>query len=152
MHYIYHIKNFIHSTGEIGKIGASTKPKFRVKQQGYTDYEILEEYECIYTTSKRELELQKQYGYPVDCIPYHISYQNLMKNWSIKKCSIANKSRKTMGHPTSHPIIVLRGSKIVAEYKSISECARDMELDKGNIHKTLKGIYKHHKGYTFNLK
>lgn len=58
MYYIYHI---------IGKkIGCSKNPERRVKQQGYTQFEILEQYEDINIASERELELQKQYGYKVD--------------------------------------------------------------------------------------
>ena len=66
MYYIYHIPTFTHKDGSVGKIGCSTNPNGRVKQQGYSDYEILEEHTCIDTVSKRELELQKEYGYPID--------------------------------------------------------------------------------------
>lgn len=66
IYYIYHLPHFIHKDGSIGKIGVSEKPKIRTKNQGYADYEILEEYTCIYKVSDREIELQKQYGYPVD--------------------------------------------------------------------------------------
>jgi hypothetical protein len=64
-YYIYHIPNV--------KIGVSTEPEARVAKQGYTDYEILETHKCIYEVSERERELQKQYGYKVDDVPYHIS-------------------------------------------------------------------------------
>lgn len=58
MYYIYHI---------IGKkIGCSKNPKRRVKQQGFTEFEILEQHEDINIASERELELQKQFGYKVD--------------------------------------------------------------------------------------
>jgi len=75
MYYIYHIPDYVWKNGRIGKIGASTQPEIRVKKQGYTDYEILEEHSCIYKVSDRELELQKQYGYPIDSIPYYQSRQ-----------------------------------------------------------------------------
>ena len=59
MYYIYHIPNV--------KIGCTSNPKKRIEEnQGYTDYEILEEHTCIDTASKREIELQKKYGYRVD--------------------------------------------------------------------------------------
>jgi hypothetical protein len=61
-YYIYHIPGV--------KIGCSDKPSRRVKSQGYIDFEILEEHECIYKASDREIELQKQYGYLVDKILY----------------------------------------------------------------------------------
>ena len=44
--------------------------KSRLKNQGFTDYEVLETHECKYTASNREIELQKEYGYPVDKTPY----------------------------------------------------------------------------------
>jgi len=56
MYYIYHIPNV--------KIGCTINPKRRiVRDQGYTDYEILETHNCIDTASKREKELQDEYGY-----------------------------------------------------------------------------------------
>jgi hypothetical protein len=62
MYHIYHIKGV--------KIGCSTEPDVRVAKQGYTDYEILETHLDIDVVSGRERELQKQYGYKVDSIPY----------------------------------------------------------------------------------
>ena len=67
MYFIYHIKGI--------KIGVSTNPKQRVKNQGYTEYEILEEHTCIDTASNRELELQAEYGYRVDRVLYKSSYK-----------------------------------------------------------------------------
>ena len=55
MYYLYHIPNV--------KIGCTNNPKRRIKSQGYTDYEILETHDCIDTASKREKELQDEYGY-----------------------------------------------------------------------------------------
>lgn len=68
MYYIYHIFDV--------KIGCSTQPTERVLKQGYTDFEILETHDCIDTASKRELELQKEYGYEVDDALYKHSYNN----------------------------------------------------------------------------
>jgi len=62
MYYIYHVP------GE--KIGCSKYPDVRVADQGFSNYEILEEHTCIYTVSDREIELQKEYGYRVDNVPY----------------------------------------------------------------------------------
>jgi hypothetical protein len=62
MYYIYHIKGV--------KIGCSTEPDVRVTKQGYTDYEVLETHTDIDVVSDRERQLQKQYGYKVDSIPY----------------------------------------------------------------------------------
>lgn len=57
-YYIYHIPGV--------KIGCSLKPRRRVKGQGYTEYEIIEEHTDIDLASQREIELQKQYGYRLD--------------------------------------------------------------------------------------
>lgn len=63
-----------------------------------------------------------------------------------------NKLRKYNGHPPTKPILVFQDDELITQYKSISECGRDMNLDKSNIHKVLNGIYKQHKGYTFKFK
>jgi hypothetical protein len=71
-YYIYHIPTFVHKDGRIGKIGCTVQEvNKRSKKQGYTEYEILETHECIYKASDREIELQKEYCYPVDKIPYY---------------------------------------------------------------------------------
>ena len=75
IYYIYHIPTV--------KIGVSTEPKIRVAKQGYSDYEILETHTDIMEVSRREQELQKQYGYKVDDSPYW----NSRKNWG----SVAGK-------------------------------------------------------------
>ena len=79
MYFIYHIKGI--------KIGVSTNPEQRVKNQGYTEYEILEEHTCIDTVSTRELELQKEYGYRVDQTTYKQSYE-----WCQSGCSKGGKA------------------------------------------------------------
>lgn len=62
MYYIYHIEGV--------KIGCSKNPERRVKEQHATNWSILETHDDINTASKRELELQKQYGYRVDDADY----------------------------------------------------------------------------------
>lgn len=79
MYYIYHIKS--------KKIGVSMNPQKRVAQQGYTEYEILEEHTCIDRVSVREMELQKQYGYRVDDTSYKQSHTMQQKS----DCSSAGK-------------------------------------------------------------
>ena len=70
-YYIYHIPNI--------KIGCSVDADIRVKTQGYDEYSILEEHTDIYLASDREVELQKQYGYTIDKIPYWQSIANFDK-------------------------------------------------------------------------
>ncbi len=64
MYYIYHIEGV--------KIGCSIQPEKRVNNQGYSNYSILESHTNINIAAKREIELQKQYGYVEDTI--HTNY------------------------------------------------------------------------------
>jgi hypothetical protein len=61
-YWIYHIPGI--------KIGVSNNPDVRTKVQGFSEYEILEEHTNAKVVSEREMELQRQYGYPVDKIAY----------------------------------------------------------------------------------
>ena len=69
------------------KIGVTNDLYSRVEQQqGYEvgEYEILESSDDIDYISKREIELQKEYGYRVDLIPYNELSVNLkLKNMKI---------------------------------------------------------------------
>jgi hypothetical protein len=72
MYYIYHIEGI--------KIGCTNKPYRRIEsEQKQLKYEILEEHNDIMFASKREIELQKQYGYRVDTIPYYESIRRINK-------------------------------------------------------------------------
>jgi len=55
MYSIYHIPGV--------KIGCSKRVEQRVKEQGYSKYDLLEVHSDIDTASLREKELQKEYGY-----------------------------------------------------------------------------------------
>jgi hypothetical protein len=94
MYLIYHIPKI--------KIGCSTQVNKRVKQQGYSYFEILEEHLDIYEASKREIELQKKYGYNIDTIPYFESYNRLRKNATTISASKGGKkggeTSKLLGH------------------------------------------------------
>ena len=50
--------------------------KTRMRDQRFTEWEILEEHTDIYETSTREIQLQKDYGLPVDKIPYYQTVEN----------------------------------------------------------------------------
>ena len=67
-YYIYHIPGV--------KIGCTSDLNKRMADQGFTDWNILEEHTDIYLASDREIELQKEYGYRVDTIPYWKSLEN----------------------------------------------------------------------------
>ena len=98
--YIYHLPEFIHPNGRIGKIGCTINLHDRIRSQGSSNYEILEEHIDIYEVSDREIELQREYGYPIDRIPYwktvqHSTAHNLTKEHSAKGGSVSSTwSRK----------------------------------------------------------
>ena len=76
-YYIYHIPKFVYpKCGSIGKVGVTQQLKRRMNDnkikslQKFTNWEILEKHTDVYVVSDREMELQKEYGYPVDKIPY----------------------------------------------------------------------------------
>jgi len=60
--------------GKQTKIGVDCAYPKRIKAQKITDGQILEVHTCVYEVSKREQELQRQYGVKVDKVPYHITY------------------------------------------------------------------------------
>ena len=80
---IYHIPGI--------KIGCSNEVDERVENQGFDYYEVLETHEDIYVASKREIELQKEYGLPVDKCPYYVSYLNRNNNLTFEDRSKAGK-------------------------------------------------------------
>jgi len=67
-YYIYHITEV--------KIGCTSDLLKRMSDQGFTEWEILETHTDIMEASAREIELQKDYGYTVDKVPYWKSVQN----------------------------------------------------------------------------
>jgi len=72
-HYIYEIFG--------KKIGATNDVKRRMQEQGIKEgeYRVIEEHTNAKTTSIREIELQKQYSYPVDKLPYWKTLKNSKK-------------------------------------------------------------------------
>lgn len=89
MYYIYHIPGI--------KIGVSSELEKRIKAQGYESFEILEQHEDIDIVSKREKELQRQYGYRVDGPDYSSSIELRMigaKSKSIAKVNAAKENIK----------------------------------------------------------
>jgi hypothetical protein len=73
MYYIYHIPSR-------QKIGVTIDIKRRMRSHKLSSgYEILEEHTDIYEVSNREQELQRQYGYRVDTVPYYQAVANSEK-------------------------------------------------------------------------
>lgn len=89
MYYIYHILGV--------KIGCTSVLQHRMQEQGFTEWEVLETHEDIYVASDREIELQKQYGYRVDDVPYYISVQNRPKWNNQTRHVFTNQERSDAG-------------------------------------------------------
>ena len=68
---IYHIKGV--------KIGCTNNINRRMREQGFTDYKVLEIHTSKDIAGQREFELQKQYGYKVDNIRYSESVRRINK-------------------------------------------------------------------------
>jgi len=88
MYYIYHIPKI--------KIGCTDNVEERTAAQKFHNYEVLEEHIDIYIASDREIALQKQYGLPIDKIPYWQTIKQLVYNpkrlLAIKNSDIHKKS------------------------------------------------------------
>jgi hypothetical protein len=89
-YYIYHIEGV--------KIGCTDDIKRRIKQQGYPIYSILEEHDDIYIASAREIELQKQYAYKVDTIPYYQTLKNATDEGRTKGGRTTGQIHLNSGH------------------------------------------------------
>ena len=68
-YFIYHIPGI--------KIGCTSDLQTRMRVQSFTEWEILEEHTDIYEASDREIQLQKDYGLPVDKMPYYQKISHL---------------------------------------------------------------------------
>jgi len=119
-YYIYHIPNV--------KIGCSTNPKHRVKKQGYSSFKILETHDCIDSASDRERELQKEYGYKVDIVPYKVSVRN-RQPWN----------DKTRFKIWEHPKLCAKGS--IKNVKKMHEWHRKDNFK--TCIENIKGVRKH---------
>jgi len=80
--------------GKRTKIGVDSKYPNRINQQKISDGQVLEVHTCVYEVSKREMELQREYGVKVDTVPYYVTYFNSQKPKRCAKISEANKGRE----------------------------------------------------------
>ena len=161
MYYIYHIPNV--------KIGCTKNPNRRVKQQGYTEFEILEQYEDIDIASKRELELQEQYGYKKD----YTSYSKSIQGYDVEKVRKAGKASATKQWLKNREELIKRsklsksiliekyGQEIIQydldgnfikEWKGMKEAARTLNIKPPNLTATLKGRQKTCRGFLWKYK
>jgi len=145
MYYIYHVKGV--------KIGCTSNLKIRMRKQGFVDYEILEEHTDIYEASKREIQLQKQYGYKVDTQPYYKTIHIATKEgrrksgikgakWSIESGHmkmLQSLGGKAIGKINTESGHLKRINKIAVEKTSIPVLQYDLD---GNLIKEHKSIRK----------
>ena len=109
MYYIYHIPNV--------KIGCTNNPKKRiVKDQGYSEYEILETHDCLDTASDREIELQIQYfGKRDNCISYKRTLKRIARGRIYLKTKEYSKfcSKKQQGCNNSNTSLTEKDIKFI---------------------------------------
>jgi hypothetical protein len=98
MYTIYHIEGV--------KIGCSKNPKKRVKGQGYSAFQVLEVHDDIEVASKREIELQLEYGYGRDCA---VPYTKSATFATFESCSKAGKIGGKIGGKISGKMAADRG-------------------------------------------
>jgi len=91
-YYIYHITGI--------KIGCTSDLQKRMADQGFTSWNILEEHTDIYLASDREIELQKEYGLPVDKSPYWLSVQNRVPSKEV--CTRGGKTQGDINAANGH--------------------------------------------------
>jgi len=91
-YYIYHIEGV--------KVGCTSNLQKRMADQGFTSWNILEEHTDIIEASNREIQLQKEYGLPVDTIPYYISVQNRSK-WTNETRHVLTSEDRSKSHETN---------------------------------------------------
>ena len=152
---IYHIPGV--------KIGCTNDLGERMRKQGSPKYEILETHSDIYTASQREIELQKQYGYPIDKNPYYkiikiATKQSRVKGGKIVGINCRNsdhmkKMTKNAIEANKKAIIQFdkNGNKI-KEWDNILECSLSLKIDNSSIGKVCRGKLKSCGGYTFQYK
>jgi hypothetical protein len=152
-YYIYHIEGV--------KIGCSTRPKQRISTQGYTDYKILETHTDIMIASNREIELQKQYGYVVDRIPYYTTVSAPNYSGAIKsgKKAVESGQIKILCESNKIPIlqytknnILSKNGKLIKEWKSLQDAANSLGILYTSISNCLRGESKSAGGYVWKYK
>jgi hypothetical protein len=126
MYYIYHIPG--------KKIGCTKNPNSRLRQQNATIYEILETHSDIYIASKREIELQKQYGYKVDTTTYYNAIKGFNKE-NVIKAGKASATKSWKENRDREMQKSYKGGKINAELNGKPVIMCDMS---GNPIRTFK--------------
>jgi hypothetical protein len=159
-YYIYHIKG--------KKIGCTKNPSNRIKQQNAIEWEILETHTDIDVASQREIELQKQYGYPTDTSTYKQSVQNdagkqniagrasASKQWQENRDREMQKSYKggkVNAELNGKPVIMCdKNGNDIKEFKNRKEAADFVNGFKSTLVGTIDKPFRTYKGYMWKSK
>ena len=157
-YFIYHIPGV--------KIGCTTNLKKRINHQKFKDYEVLEIHTDVFEASKREIELQKQYGYPVDkqlytqtismrCASDELYEKNRISGLEKVKSGKWKEITLKASQVNAKPILCFdyKTKEFIKEFPSISEASRSLNLKSiGNISQVLNGQRNHTGGYFFEYK
>ena len=173
IYYIYHIPEYVYSDGSIGKIGVSYRLTRRMKEnlkkslKEFTKWEVLEEHTDIYKVSDREIELQKEYQYKVDVIPYWKTATKISTKESrirggltsgkqnVESGHLArarNLSKLAHNHRRKRIIQFDLSGNFIKEWESLNECSRKLVISKGHISNICNGKGKIAKGFFFKYK
>jgi hypothetical protein len=128
-----------------------------MSHQGFTEWEILEEHTDIILASTRELQLQAEFGLPIDTVPYFISVQNRFTGTSesVTKGNITKvlngldmndkmqKMRLNSDHVAAGKLGGIIGSKIISD--RINTCPHCSKQIKGRVYHRWHGDNCKHK-------
>ena len=136
MYYIYHIPGV--------KIGCTKDLEKRMSDQEFTEWQILETHEDIHVASDREIELQKEYNYKVDKIPYWKSLQNRYK-WKGNEGPGFNdlareNSKKVSRAFTMEQAEEIRKKHVPGKYGSIASLAKEYGVVRATIERIIYNI------------
>ena len=133
-YYIYHIPGI--------KIGCTSQLKYRLKRQGFTEWEILETHTDIYEASAREIQLQKDYGLPVDKMLYYQKISHLTNKGNTypdRKCPWNVERNKQSRKLTFKDAEVIRSKYIPHKY-SMMQLAKDYNVSYLSINKIINNV------------
>jgi hypothetical protein len=135
-----------------------------MKEQGFSEYTILETHTNIEIASKRERELQKEYGYRIDS-GYSIVIKldkiaggksSATNQWAQNREQLIERSK------LSKPVCIEKfgkeilqyhlDGKFIKEWKGIKEAARTLNIKPPNLSATLNGRQKTCGGFIWKFK
>ena len=134
-YHIYIIRDYVWKDGSIGKIGATEDIQRRAKSYKLESLEILESHTNLKEVSRREMELQAQYGFKIDHIAYWKA-RKIHKSPKSKKKRVANMDWKAYSAKMDYPAIMAKiDHKAIAakkDFKAIYK-NRDMKTALSNV-------------------